>query len=430
LQKLLGWILVGGLSGLLLAHPSLYSRKVAYIFWCLLIGLVWCTILVRQWKAGQRMVPPAKLVWVAVFLSISSIVSMPLSPHAGWKNLFFWAVPFLFLWVGWWLATGRPMLRVLRGVVLLGAGAASVYALLQYAQADFLPPGTLFDSRVVSFFENPNYFANYLAATLPLGLAAFLRASGWRARLGWGISIGLVYMGLLISGSRGAWWAALAGSLILLLGFGVQLYRGAVLLRPAWVAGLLVLLGCITVFFSGRTVVQGPFGPVSVGQRMLSSKNIVGAGVAGDATISHRYLIWQVTWEMIREKPLLGQGYGAYPNRFVEVRQSLQEQGQFPTEQWNTYFDALYAHNEYLHVWAEGGLFALLSFIGLIVLVLWGAVQAGFCARTERLDLWGALGLVVVMLVHSLVSYPVHLPLNGMLFWFTMGHLANRDFIH
>ena len=428
LQKLLGWVLLVGLLGILLAHPALYSRKLTYMFLCLIVFVVWCAVLISTLKARRSIMPPVKLVGILAFLAISSILSMPFSSHVAWKNLFSWGMPFLFFGVGWWLATNRPMVRALPGVVVLGAGAASIYAVFQYAQADFLSPGTLYSDRVVSFFENPNYFANYVAAALPLALAAFLRTNAWRSRFGWCLSIGLVYTGLLIAGSRGAWWAALAGSLILLVGFAIQLYRGVVLLRPAWVAGLVVMLGGITVFFAERPVLQGPTGPVSVGERMRSSQNIVGAGVVGDATINHRYRIWQVSWEMIRERPLLGQGYGSYSHRFIEVRQALQAEGRFPTEGWSSYFDALYAHNEYLHIWAEGGFFALLGFLGLIVLVLGGAAKAGFRTRAERLDIWGGLGLVVVMLVHSLVSYPLHLPLNGMVFWLAMGHLAKGDF--
>ena len=139
--------------------------------------------------------------------------------------------------------------------------------------------------------------------------------------------------------------------------------------------------------------------------------------------------IWQVTWEMIRERPLLGQGYGVYPRRFVEMRKTLQERGAFPTEGWDTSFDAPYAHNEYLHIWAESGFFALTGFIGLITLVVWHAVRGGWQTRLERLDLWGALGLVAAMLVHSMVSYPLHLSLNGMVFWLALGILSNREFV-
>jgi len=38
--------------------------------------------------------------------------------------------------------------------------------------------------------------------------------------------------------------------------------------------------------------------------------------------------------------------------------------------------------------------------------------------------LWAGLGIVTVMLVHSLVSYPLRLPLNGMIFWLALGILV------
>ena len=428
-QKLAVWVLAGGLVGLLLAHPSLYSRSLAYILLIQAIFLVWLVILVRERFRWKWMLPPKELVGAVSLLGVGSLLAWFLSPLASVKSLFFLSAQFLFLWLGWWLGRDQDLVKLLGGVALWGAGVASVYGLFQYWQLDPLSTVTLFADRVVSFFENPNHFGNYLAGLLPLGLVAFLQAVNWKSRSGWCALVGLMYIGLLITASRGAWWAALAGSLVLLGGYVYQVYRGVVGVRWIWIGVLLVLLGTITALFSEQTVTKGPAGPVSVRERMLSSKNIVEPGAVEDFAIAHRYRIWQVTWEMIRERPLLGQGYGVYPRRFVEIRKTLQERGVFSTEEWNTYFDTPYAHNEYLHIWAESGLLGLAGFMGLITLVVWYAVRGGWRTRLERLDLWGALGLVAAMLVHSMVSYPLHLSLNGMVFWLALGILANREFV-
>ena len=418
-----------GLAALVLAHPAIYSRQPVYIVLIVAVLASGLYSLVKGRPDGAGLLPPRAVVAAAVVLAISSVVAWLLSPRAPWSSLFFLAAQFLFLWLGWWLARARRLVTLLGFAALIGAGGASLYGLLQYLAVDPLPSATPFVDRVVSSFENPNYFANYLAVLLPVGLAAFFRSSSPRVRLAWGVVVGAVYAGLVVAGSRGAWWAAMAGCLVLSGGFLFQVWRRVALLRPLWVGGLAIWLGLITLILSERTMVASPTGPVSVGERMASSANIVGPGAQLDYTINHRYRIWQVAKEMIREKPLVGQGYGAFPSRFVEVRRGLQERGEFPTEQWNTYFDSDYAHNEFLQIWAESGVFALLGFVALIAAVIWGAARAGWRPRSERLDLWAALGLVTAMLVHSLVSYPLHLPLNGMLFWLALGALASREFV-
>jgi O-antigen ligase len=84
--------------------------------------------------------------------------------------------------------------------------------------------------------------------------------------------------------------------------------------------------------------------------------------------------------------------------------------------------DTPYAHNEYLHVWAESGLLGLMGFTGLVGLVLyrafWGTWRGGGVYG------WAALGAAGAMLVHSLVSYPLRLPLNGLVFWVLLGIMA------
>ena len=106
-------------------------------------------------------------------------------------------------------------------MALISAGAAALYGLLQHFGLDPLVPATFYPDRVVSTFENPNYFGNYVAILLPVGIALFLRAENWRILLGAYILLGLIYAGLLVAGSRGAWWGGLTGGAILIGGYGL-----------------------------------------------------------------------------------------------------------------------------------------------------------------------------------------------------------------
>lgn len=424
--QIMAWVLAGGFVALLLAHPSLYSREHVYIQWSRIALLGWLIVLAEERHRWKQLLLSRKILGPLALLVGGTVLTGAFYPDTSWMDLPTLGAQLLFLWIGWWLGREQELTRFLGIAVLVGGGVVGGYGLLQHLQVDPLPAGTPFVDRVVSVFENPNHFGNFLASLLPLGLATFLWARTWRTHLASLILVGLIYGGLLVAASRGAWWAALAGVLVLSAGYLYQVYRRVTQVYWGWVGALLLLLSALTFLLSTETVIQGPAGPVSVQERMSSSTNIVGAGVQQDSSINHRYYIWQVTWEMIRQHPLLGNGYGTYAQRFVEVRQALQERGAFPVQGWTSSLDAPYAHNEYLQVWAESGLVGLVGFVGLMVVVVTSTVRTGWQARSPALALWGALGLVAVMLVDSLVNYPLRLPLNSTLFWLVLGVLAHR----
>ncbi|MCC7264039.1 MAG: O-antigen ligase family protein [Candidatus Latescibacteria bacterium] len=425
-MKLAGGAIAGGLIALLLAHPLLCSREQVFTYWTSVVLVGWLVVLTMQRSQWRQLIPPGAVVGSVALIGSGSLLALVLSPEPAWGSLAFLGSQLLFLWIGWWLGSDRGLAWLLGITVLAGGAAVGGYGLLQHLHLDPLPPGTLFVDRVVSVFENPNTLANFMAALLPLAMAAFLQVQASKAQVLFLSSVGLIYAGLLLAGSRGAWWAALAGVLVLAGGYLHQIRRRVTQVHWRWIGTLLLLLGTITFLLSRETVIQGPAGPVSMQERAFSSKNIIGSGVQQDPSINHRYHIWQVTWQMIQEHPLLGSGYGSYARRFLEVRQALQNQGEFPVEGWNTHFDALYAHNEYLQIWAESGLLGLVGFVGLMVVVVAGAVKAEWQTKSPDLVLWGAIGLIAVMLVDSLVNYPLRLPLNSTIFWLALGMLANN----
>ena len=63
----------------------------------------------------------------------------------------------------------------------------------------------------------------------------------------------------------------------------------------------------------------------------------------------------------------------------------------------------------------------LSAFLALIGLAFWGTLHKAWCDMQPYL--WAGLAMLTAMLVHSLVSYPLRLPLNGLVFWLTIGIL-------
>ena len=448
----MGWLLVVAFAGLLFAHPGLYSRTGIYALLVGAIGLSWLLLIARHRQWGELALPRA-LIWPVAVVLVSAGLSLLVNIDADWSSLWLLGAQLLLLWVGWWLARCSSTVRLLGGAVVVGGAVAGLYAWCQFWRLDPLPPSTPFgELRIVSFFANPNHLGNFLACAMPLALAGWLevvadryaagRSSRFQLIVLYAI-IGLIYGGGLLSASRGAWAAGLVGCLIVGGGHVWEVVRGHMTLHPLPLVGLFVLLVGITVLLSQRPVVREPHKLVSMSERILSSRHIVQPYVALDSSrtavpgdsilvhdeaINHRYFIWQVTLDMIRSHPFAGLGYGSYQRRFAHFRDAKQEEERFKTLNWVAQSEATpYAHNEYLHIWAESGILGLLGFLGLVAAILRQIVLGLWKGPKEAIYLWGALGVIAVMLIHSLVSYPLHLPLNGSIFWVLSGIIFKQN---
>lgn len=122
---------------------------------------------------------------------------------------------------------------------------------------------------------------------------------------------------------------------------------------------------------------------------------------------SDRFVIWKGAWGMIKTHPFLGGGVGTFMGRFSQFTKGLGVQ---------------YAHNCYLQIWAETGVFALISFIGFVSLLLWQGVL--LFRRSQDHIVLGLICAVFGFLVHSFFDTHLYSVQLAVLFWFLAGMLA------
>ena len=413
LPRLLAWAFGLGLPAMLLAHPHWGGRL--WLYWLQTAAAAGLLVFMAH---KRDLVLPPRLYLPAAGLVVAGAFSLARAPGHDWETLFFPLSNLLTLAAGWQLAASVPGRE--RALLLLGALSALVgaYALVQFAGFDPLPPATPFKDRIVSVFTNPNHFGNFAAAALPAALGLYLYARG-RPRLAAAAACLLVYCGLLLSACRGAWWGALAGCLVILAGGAWRRWKA--------LAFLLVLLAAATAGLTRRPALQGPDGPITLAERLASSRHIVGELASApdaptpDSTINHRYFLWARTWEMIADHPLAGLGYGRFAAEFPAYRDRAADGKLFNSLRYHQKReDTAFAHNEYLHIWAETGLLGLAAFVWLVGAGTLPALRKAWKGPPQA---WLFLGILSVFLVHSLVSYPLRLPLNGSLFWLCLGAL-------
>ena len=306
-------------------------------------------------------------------------------------------------------------LRALVNVVIGVALASAVFGLLRQMmqhQAGFVLP-YLKPGFGYGQFINKNHFPFLMEMALGLVLGLALAAGGARReRLLVYAAAGLLLAGALVSAnSRGGVLSLLCQLLCaaLLLPFARrarsdELRAGSHALGRARRAagsmfGRAVLSLCLLAVIVVGIVWVG--GDAFVGS-LEALPAEVGAPVEGVRWSVRRRDIWPATWQLIKEHPLAGVGFGGYWMAITEYHQASGEKT--PQE----------AHNDYLEFLASGGLIAL----AIGAWFVWLLIN---CARKQlrsldegrRAACFGALVGLSGVAVHSSVDFGLHVTINA-----------------
>ena len=385
-----------------------FSKAGVEIGACLAIAcwLVYRWVSVRRegwWRWTERLEPVRwPLVWFLVICAVTIVTGVrpEQSLRAFWRKTLEYAAMFIITTDVvrtrrrlWWVVA----LFLISGPVM---GADAIYQ--HMTRHDWIKGHPIMAERVTGPFEMPSDFGAYLITVTPMVITVALTrvrallprrwggdavgvAAGRVLRLGgWGVVIGLLLWSLAESVSRGAWFALAVVALVL------AAIRSRRLLAAACI-GLLLLAWVL---------------PESL------TAHLVEAVTVGDAASRQRVEMWAITWQMIRDRPLIGHGLGVY----------MWNLGRYGITPDNVLM-INYAHNCYLQLWAEVGIFGLAAFLWLAGVVLWLGVTRWLAERDPFLRAM-ALGLIAglsALLIHSGVDtdlYSLQLATMG---WVMMG---------
>ena len=266
--------------------------------------------------------------------------------------------------------------------------------------------------RAYGTIGQPNSFAGYMNQGWPLAAGVALFAilglvtgapprPARRALLAAGAAAALMLAALLASFSRGGWVGALAGALALAVSLAVSLPPA---LRPlgrrlvlAGAAGALALAllgggGLLPAAVSGRLA------SLTGNLRLFDAR---GADInAANFAVVERMAHLQAGWNMLRSRPIVGVG----PGNYSVVYEAPPAAGA-PTISVRPWYESRgHAHNYYLHIAAEAGLFGLAAYLLLIGAT---ALQAVRALRAARGWAWrgiaaGGGGVVAAVAAHNL----------------------------
>jgi len=279
---------------------------------------------------------------------------------------------------------------VLSGVLQASVGLSQLWGILPSKHPVFELTGS---------FLNPGPLGGYLAVSVAVAVGLCVRSPAPRGATRWLLVGAALLMGYVcvLSDSRAAW------------------------LSVAVVLGWLAMR--ITIHQSTLQITRNQFChrklyvSVCIGIVLLLSAVLL-YGYRRDSAHA-RMFIWIVSTTMIAESPLLGNGAGSYPSRYMLAQRDYFEQ--HPNSSYGVSADNNFvAYNEFIHVLCDQGVLGLVLLLAVFVSALGSASADG----REGVPAKYAL---VALLVFCCFSYPASvLPLK-MFFPLYLGILPGRE---
>jgi len=310
----------------------------------------------------------------------------------------------------------RRRLRALVYLVVGVALASGIFGLLRQMtqhQAGFLLPN-LYPNLGYAQFINKNHFAFLIEMAVGLVLGTIVWGGLSRERLLAPVGVVLLLGGTLVqANSRGGIF-----SLFCQLLFAAVLFSGVRPIRDSGLGGndlirrvqrlsaslavRVVLVICFVVVI-GIGIVWVGGGPLVGGLESMPTE----VGAANDSThwAVRRWDIWPATWNLIKDHPVMGVGFGGY---WMAITAYHDASGEMTPQE---------AHNDYLEFLASGGLIAVTLGVWFLYLFIHDVRER---LRTSdkfvRAARCGAVVGLAGVAIHSVVDFGLHIPINAVMF--------------
>lgn len=241
--------------------------------------------------------------------------------------------------------------------------------------------------RIHATFPTANDFGCYLITVIPFSMVCFFDKFNFRKLFRFlflGLFI-LLFACLMLTVSRGAWFGFIASLLFISI----------------WIKALGVFFLALVIFIIATRQFYTPF---------LKSR-LANFFVFSDGGSIDRNMIWQIAGRMFMRRPLVGLGLGTFMFNFSKFAS-----GTYP-------YSVPYAHNCYLQIAVEIGIFGLLSFLS--ILILFFSCGIDLIVTRQKTFFW----YVLLASLAAILAYSVQMAVDtnlysldlGALFWFTLG---------
>ncbi len=241
--------------------------------------------------------------------------------------------------------------------------------------------------RAFSLFPDPHMFSFYLGILIPIVLAAALVDKNSNSpgeednfiilnKKALCLILLSMFLAELFTFSRGGYIGMISG-----VGVTVILLWRYIDFNKKIILGLAATSAILFILFGGQSVVN----------RFLSSFDF------SEGSNAERIKNWREGWEVFSDNLVTGVGIGNYSIYL------------YPTAHYRT---PIYAHNLYLDIGAEMGVFALAAWLALVATTVWQLYEAG--RKNDKIEMKaltiGLIGSLVWFSAHSFFDTPIYSP--------------------
>lgn len=267
--------------------------------------------------------------------------------------------------------------------IYLFIGITGVYAVYQFITLHGLPSvwwgNKLEPKRAISVFIHPNFYALFITPLLGFLLPDLVRKIKNKLINFWVILWMFGIIGLLLSMSRAGWLGLTTGFII----YGLKVSEKKIRL----VLFSIFAIVAITIFITPnlRWRLLGPF--------------------YGEKSANSRIQLWSMGANTIKQSPIFGLGLTGFSNNWPVLNKDhkLPDSHNFP-------------HNIFLNFWLETGILGLISFFGLVFIL----IKNGFIEKIKPYSLNISLFLII-LIVQGLIDNPYFKNDLAVLFWLILG---------
>jgi O-antigen ligase len=259
----------------------------------------------------------------------------------------------------------------------------------------------LYNKQAANFVVNPLYndhtsYGAAVAMYLPFLLGfSFTKIYSPGVKLIVRIVLGILLMGLILSYARAAWISIVAA-------FGVWfIMKLKIRFKPIFIT-FLISLSVILVFQNQLLMYlerNNTESSANLSEHISSISNI-----SSDASNLERINRWSCAIRMFEDKPFFGYGPGTYMFNYAPYQLKSNR-----TIISTNSADMGNAHSEYLGPLAESGFMGLISFLILIITVIYTAIHTYSRTNDKRLK------TLVMSSLLGLITYYIHGTLNNFL---------------
>ncbi len=366
-----------------------------YLAWCATLFLAIVFVgreLYKPQATAIRIRLPKFLIPLLLFLGIAALSC--LWARNSWEGAFVWTkFALCAIWVAFLLQiqpSGIQFTRVFARLLIIMCAIALIYGAYQLVVAGISAGGLSHQVtyQVQSFFAHRNLFAEAILLVFPFVFWLAIENKGWWRILA-RVMVFVSVLLLLLLQVRSTW-----------LGLGLEGLLGLpVLALTMWktsdrAAFLAKVATPVLAFLLALAIGLGIYGMTRQSSSLLDVGTSISKSNYGSA--QERLVLWEKTWALIQERPLTGFGLGSWrveaaAHGYAGMRMDMQlGKGMF-----------VRAHNDFLQLFAETGLFGSLAWVTGLLLAILAAV------RVVRRHPEAQHRQFAIVLIMSLVGYIV-----------------------